>query len=1125
MSLTPEEMESFNTDPIKMQSYILDYHERIMNGNYDIVDPTNPFMMLLEASCVTAAGSTINHINTLGKLYPRLGSKKEDTYRHLSDAELTNMFTVPAEAKIVFMINVANLKQYGYRPSGANYVTMTLPEYTEVTVSNTTFTLLNDINIILYDDNEIFVEQQISNLDIGVKDIGIIQPYINSGTDGVSWIMFETIVKQVKRRLFKDTIIIADGYNRKIQLTDQYFYSNVSYKNESTAGEYVAINKSHSDEYIDPYIPTIYINHNDTDVNYKIPDIYLVEKLITGNLNIELFETKGKLYLPINKYKIQDFIITLGNYGKSEAAAVSKNIMMLATSRYVVDGGMSEITYEELQNSIIYNTTGENDLPITDYEIKQRGKFNGFEVFKALDIITERLFIASKNISELTNDNTTTRADIFINTTKLMLNELPITDKIYTDNDIIIIKSGAVFKEEDYNVKLVSDYEINAINTLTNPEKEIYFTDKRYFITPFYYIIDKTDYVVNSRVYDMDQPVINSMKLVGKNNNMNARVNTAQGGIVTTTTGYTLAFTIVGNNDFGDIDPTKIFAQLAIPIANSNLMAYYTGQYDFNTQRITFTIDTDFYIDEDNNIILTNGDAIVSIIKTELTLNAVLHIYALDSDIIDDTGYLHSEMNFITSDTTVVFSKEIINITLGNNIEYIWNRVNNTYSDRMYQTYPIDVPLVYEKNVYDIDPNTNTIFDITKTVRSDKLTFTVVNDTTYALVLNSTDYSYLSDADATMDEIRDGLITEITDTNVSVVKTKREDNITIALANTFQYDVTINSVLYSYVSDSDATLVEIQDGLIAAITDVNVTVTATIDGINIIAIADGGDYTISVDPTNLTLSNISLADSLIITGISTIGDYSITVDDPNIVLTNISLYSTDLTYNLLHEAGDPVLDGLGNPINKYNAGDIVVDENNLPIVDQEGGVIRYIDILMVEYIYKLTTTKVGSNYYTNVIKWITDMLITSMEDLNKNTLENTKIVYKSYKSAKEVKVLINDNIHYFPYIVTPTVNLYSERGGYTEIELDNFKSTIGAIIHKHLDEGTISYANIRTEILDTLGREFVGVKLSGLSTTDDVEVFNMYDKTSRIIVGKQLVNDTNNNLIVKYMIDLQITKI
>ena len=46
--------------------------------------------------------------------------------------------------------------------------------------------------------------------------------------------------------------------------------------------------------------------------------------------------------------------------------------------------------------------------------------YEGFEIFKAMDIITERLYIASKNVTDINTDIVASRADIFFNTTHFL---------------------------------------------------------------------------------------------------------------------------------------------------------------------------------------------------------------------------------------------------------------------------------------------------------------------------------------------------------------------------------------------------------------------------------------------------------------------------------------------------------------------------------------------------------------------------------------------------------------------------------------------------------------------------------------------------------------------------------
>lgn len=1035
--LDSEELRKYIYDPSRMQHKILEYMESANDGTIDIVDPTNPFTMLLEATAVNAINPLIEMRAHSRIQYPDLAISKEELYPHLNDQVLTNMFGVPATANIVFYINVMELKQNGYRPSGANYTETVIPEFTEVIVADTYFTLLNDVVVRLYDEGGVFIEQQTSDLEIAVTGLGILPGVIINDSESNSWIIFETIVKQVKRTIVRDTIIVTEGYEKTMLIDNQYCFSDVEYRNSQTNGSYIKLAKAHDDKYINPKVPTVYIKQNDNSVTFKIPDVYLLESGVSGNTNVITYDTKGNIYLPINTYKTDDFAINLGNIGKSPSSSTSPNITILANSRYVVDGGRDEMGLDELKQTIVNNTTGANEIPITDSNIEKLGTFNNFEITKAIDIITNRVYMASRNTSIIESQLVNARADIFTNKTKIVIGNYLNNRNIHLDKDVFVIRSNTLFKEDNGVVTIVSEDELNTIDLLGKVDMLTYFKMYKYFYTPYYYVIDKTDTVVNSRVYDLDNPSLDKLKLIGKNINVIPRVNIDKYLIEKVLGGYRITMSLIGNSAFESLDATKVLAQLKISMYNSVEYVYYEATYDADTSYIVFNISSDDYIDTNDNIHLTNGVSALSTTIIKLISTAEILLYTVDAGILDTSHYLNEDLYITVGDYVTVLSKESIEINFGEKLDYIWNKLHAEYSERKYLKYSIDIPATYTEVVYETDPNSGSIFSINKV----------------AQVLDSV----------------------------------------ITVESNALYYMVIESVKYEYTSDGSATLAEIQNGLIAAINSSIVNITKTLDGLKFTAVTEGLPFSFS-NSDNITSVITTEADS-------------------------------DVAYNILHDIGDPVLDSDNNTVYKYRKGDVVLDENNLPIVDQNDGVIRYIDILMLEYEYFLADSTVYKNYKQlcmNSLKlWLTEQL----PSMNDTMLENTSILYKAYKSAIPVKVIFNNNLNNISYLVKPDVTLYVRINTYTIDELKALKNKIGYIIHNKLDESYVSINNIKTIITNDIDENIVGVKISGLDNAGNLEVFNIQDKTVRLVLDKKLSINDNDELIVDYDIELNIEKI
>lgn len=945
--ISATDIASYIYDPSKVQQVILEQLEAGTTGELVISDPTNPFVMGLEAAAVTSANAATEAKVLTRKIHPTLATTPEELYHHVSDDELANMFAVPAKAPIVFYINRNDLRNFGYRPAGALYVETVIPIGTVVTVLNTPLTVLNDIVVRLYDNGTIFVEQQSNDNDMAVNDIGVLLSGLTTNADGVPFIIFSTMLKQLNVVTKSTTASASEGFAEIIDITDQYCYSVISYKNANTGDVYIPLKRSHSNEYIDPDTPTVYISVYDKQIMFKIPDMYLVDGGVSGNVKIEVYETKGKQYLPINKYLITDFKITLGNTTKSIPASVSTNIAMLAHSTSVLNGGSNSMTLDELRSTIIYNKTGDIDLPMTGYQIERTGLMDGFFIYKSLDIISDRTYVASKNVPMVSSNLVFAKQDVFFNTAKIILSDIKNYPNINVNEDNFVIRSNSVFKMVNGIIELITPDEDQLIKLMGNIDKINYLKNNKLFYTPFYYIVDTENGHTESRVYDLDNPKLDNMIIVGKNNSIIERVNTDKYAIEKTPMGYKIHLKVIANSEFESLDKSTVKVQLALPLIGNEVNVYFDAEYDYNTQIYTFDIHSNLYIDSDGYIDISNGMSTLPNKRVSIFSLGTLYIYTTNTGVIDNTSYLVDEVYRQNgSKEHTVFSKETIEVTFGKEIKHLWNKLYNTYSERMYKLQPFDIPMTYEEDVYEVFPETNSIF-----------------------------------------------------------------------------------------------------------------------------------RTIYVD------------------GVAT------------------------LDSNKLHSKGDVVLDESGNIIYRYRKNDIMLDAQGSPIIDLESGLIRYIDMLMLEYEFLIANSEAYSNYRSTTMDVIYGYLFDDVAGFNSRMLENTKILYKSFKSALPVSITVNNIVYSLSYLVKPNVTVhYVNITSLTAQEVIDTTNTIGKILDTYFEKNIIKLSEIKTAVLAALGTNAVAVKITNIDNNNS-ELLSLDSKANRFVLGKTLDMNKNNELIVRYDIN------
>lgn len=950
MQITPADMKAMIYDPARMQQLILS------NTTPNVIrDATNPFVMLLEASVTAAAAASEEMIATFQRFYPSLAISETDIFQHISDKELVNVFSTPSETNLVLYLSVRDIKSNITRNPAGYYEVWVLAD-TTITVTGIPFTMLNTVNVKLYDTGSVFAEQLQSTNTLANNSLGVLPAGIVNFQDGEPWVAVETTVKQIRANTIVTPITTSEGFKLNVTHSDRYHFSEVFYRNSNNSNVWTPMKITHSNEMINPNIPTMYVSLSSTGVTYNLPDTYLISGMVSGEIKVILYETKGYLDLPIYNYQMSEYEVNLNTVTNDPAIAQSANVTTYANSRDILNGGYNGYSFAELKDSVIKNTLGNTTLPITTNQLKAATGLYGFELFNVVDLITQRTFAASKNMVRHTSNLVYAKPDIYFNTVGVNVGQLNDNVNIINNTGYTVIPSGTVFKEVNGVTSIVTDTELNNLNNLNVADKVTYLQNNKMFYTPYYYLIDtSTTTPVDARVYDLDNPTLYNIRIVGKNTSLVERANIGQFGVFKTPNGYSIKMTVLGNAEFKAV-ANGLKGQLVIPLVGGSEVAYIQGTYDPMVEQLTFNINTNFNIDVNNNILLNSVISNISNTLTSLINTVTVYLYIENTNIVDNTNYLKNELNVpITPNTNVVvLDKETITLELGKVIDFIWNKTYITYTDRKFKRYASDKQLFYTKDVYKIDPAT-------------KSAITVITD-----------------------------------------------------------PVTGNKT------------------------------------------------------TSTTI---------------------------------------------LHKIHDPVLDAAGNPVYEYRAGDIVLDANKLPVVDIVSGVVRNIDILMLEYEYMVANSTVYNNYRTTITDTLRGWLFSNLKDINSRVLENTQVLYRSYKTATPVEIHADGTNAMVPYLVKPNVAIYAKKTSYSPVELTNLKTEIGYILHKYLDMQNINMVDIKNEIMTQVDTNIVSVKITNIDVNTNSEAFYVVDPTRRLVSDKTLaLNDSgeleviyNTNLIIHYI--------
>ena len=414
-----QELNQYILDPSKSISFVLDRMSEDSNNKLSFQDPTHPAINILEASAFMAS-ACLNKINTsLRDVFPILANSNENLYKHISDADIIGVSSSPSTISVVFYIKKIDIEQLGVKYNG--FRKCAIPLYTNIKVDNIDFTLLNRINIFLFDNGKIDIEQELSPGGLGIDSIFRLESLITVEEEA-EWVVFETLVKQVKRSVIEESIISGKKFEKSIPISDgERFHFTEVYAINSDDSR-IKLETVYNDQVFNKNTPSIFVKFLDGELVYDLPMIYQAEGILNSKLEIILYTTKGEMSLPTEILENNKFEIKLGETTDLEASSI-ENINKFCVSRGMATYGNNGKDMTEIKNSVIFNTIGKISTPITTAEFKDAASREGFFLEIVRDTVTTRNFVVNRALPEPTMSSVKTKADILNNQVSIQLDE------------------------------------------------------------------------------------------------------------------------------------------------------------------------------------------------------------------------------------------------------------------------------------------------------------------------------------------------------------------------------------------------------------------------------------------------------------------------------------------------------------------------------------------------------------------------------------------------------------------------------------------------------------------------------------------------------------------------------
>ncbi len=688
-----------------------------------LLDPTNPTVFLLESASIASSAAINESVALLRQTYPRLAENYEDLNNHVSDWDLLNRFASPCEEPIGFLFGLDALLKDMVRDESESCIKAVIPRDTEVKVGTITFTLMYPIVLRYYDTGSFSVSYDATELsNFQTIETNIINFEIRKMPEGARFLYFQVPMLQVKI----DSVTTTNQQGRvtvlEHYLEDQFYFARAFIRNNDTNNKWKEIKTTHSQLTYDRREITLLLTVSENVVRATLPLVYMQEYNLLGEIKLVVYTTKGNIVENLVPYEtsIELRAIDTDKDLTIYTTQALANVPRIAIATSTTTGGKNGLSFEEYREQVIFNSTGPQQLPITQNQIKASANTKNFELIKNVDMVTDRVFLALQKLPNPTNPRLITPTNVGIETLVIEGSQLESHPYVKVNNNRWTILPKCLFNQNNGLLKLLSNTEMSNLLMMERTAFVRHLNENKYLYTPFHWVLDNNFEEFSARPYYLDNPKPSTINFISQNETLQLVVNTATRLFTKEDYGYKLQITTLSGEHYKNLPDYQVGAQLMFYPDNETVPVYILGTLigtNSNRERVyEFHIETNYDLDEDHRLKITNGFIEAnSNQEVWINLNAEFHIFIGTSSLVNN--YLPNEASGLFGDFQfeqrfVPVTHESLKVELGRPLTNLWARARSLATGYNYETYSENVQMTYSEDVYEIDPITGKSFSI-----------------------------------------------------------------------------------------------------------------------------------------------------------------------------------------------------------------------------------------------------------------------------------------------------------------------------------------------------------------------------------------------------------------------------
>jgi hypothetical protein len=719
-----QELDQYYANPGSIQQVALDILEEAVDGNINIVDPSSPFMFLLEASATNTSTAILKAQSVMRRLYPMLATNYAELYHHMADEDYLDRFATPSRTTLTLVVPVESVKTAAVMDTQAGVRRLTIPKDTVFRVGGIDWFVHYPIEITVTPTNVIQVSYDLAPFSpLLPKDANALDYRTVQSVNGDE-LVIDLPVEQVSVVSHTTPMSPSTGFSALYPITDQFYYVRAYWREES--GVWNEMSTTHTDQVFDTTRPTMIVNVEDRAVRLTIPDIYTTQNMVGDHIRVDLFTTKGKVNIDLQDFSSADFSGRWQDLNGTSSTYVQALQSLTDIQLYAladVVSGRDGLSFEALRDRVIYRSADKR-ASITFEELAYEVRDKGYTLSKAKDTITERLYTCARPLPAPVDNAVSTPIGVKHSRVALWSGNGQYSYSLARNGDRVTLTNRALLHEANGTLSLLKDSELDALASLSPDQLIGRLNEGNLFYNPFFYVVESNVDVYQARPYYLDNPRSISRSFIDNNKSIWFAVNTRRVDCIREENQYHITMRVDIPNGL-----TGLHGQLTVTDVSGQEYHVESTEttYEGKVAYVRFTLETSFDIDADDRIEITNlktEGGVITNVLVDLESDVEVFYYK-ESTLTEVTDFDYRIYPTLVGNW-VAATHERHRIRLGDSLEGLSCRAEAIISTPTYRRYEEDVVMRYETPVYERDDEGNLVWAVD--VATGKPVFNVLHD-------------------------------------------------------------------------------------------------------------------------------------------------------------------------------------------------------------------------------------------------------------------------------------------------------------------------------------------------------------------------------------------------------------